>query len=29
MQRVNDEYGRGSAAVNGAEFVDLDMGVNG
>ena len=26
MQRLNDKYGRGSAAVNGAGFVDLDPG---
>ena len=26
MQRVNDKYGRGSAAVNGAGFVDLEPG---
>ena len=26
MQRFNDKYGRGSAAMNGAEFVDLESG---
>ena len=26
MQRLNDKYGRGSAAANGAEFVDLEPG---
>ena len=26
MQRVKDKYGRGSAALNGAEFVDLEPG---
>ena len=26
MQRLNDKYGRGSAAVNGAGFVDLVPG---
>ena len=26
MQRLNDKYGRGSAAVNGAGFVDLEPG---
>ena len=26
MQRLNDKYGRGSAAVNGAGFVDLKLG---
>ena len=26
MQRVNDKYGRGSAAVNEAGFVDLEPG---
>ena len=25
-KRVNDKYGRGSAAVNGAGFVDLEPG---
>ena len=26
MQRLNDKYGRGSAAVNGAGFVDFEPG---
>lgn len=26
MPRLNDKYGRGSAAANGAEFVDLEPG---
>ena len=26
MQRLKDKYGRGSAAANGAEFVDLEPG---
>ena len=26
MQRLNDKYGRGSAAANGTEFVDLESG---
>ena len=26
MQRANDKYGRGSAAVNGVGFVDLEPG---
>ena len=27
MQRLKDKYGRGSAAVNGAGFDDLELGI--